>query len=110
MTDRKLRAVKADEKAPAKRAARKVTPKSVAAAAASGDHRQMLVALRNRIAKAIDDPRTPAPALAALIRQQIEIAARIQAIDRAADAGLSASCAKSAIATTPDEVWDESMI
>jgi hypothetical protein len=95
---------------PAKRAARKVTPKSVVAAAASGDLRQMLVALRNRIAKAIDDPRTPAPALAALIRQQIEIAARIHAIDRAADAGSSAPGAKSAIATTPDEVWDESMI
>lgn len=109
MTDRRLRAVKTDEKVPRKRAARKVTPKSVVAAAASGDLRQMLVALRNRIAKAIDDPRTPAPALAALIRQQIEIAARIHAIDRAADADSSAS-AKSMIATTPDEAWDESMI
>jgi hypothetical protein len=51
------------------------------AAAASGDLRQMLVALRKRIAKAIDDPQTPAPALAALIRQQMDIMERIHAID-----------------------------
>ena len=63
----------------------------------------------NRIAKAIDDPRPPAPALAALIRQQLDIAARIQAIDsrgcQLIDVGSG-----SAIATTPDEPWDESMI
>ena len=110
MTERKLRAVKAGEKSPAKRAPRKVTPKSVVAAAASGDLRQLLVALRNRIAKAIDDPKTPAPALAALIRQQMDIAARIQAIDLAADAGSSTSGSKSAIATTTNEPWDESQI
>jgi hypothetical protein len=105
-----LRAVKAGEKSSAKGAPRKVTPRSVEAAAKSGDLRQILVALRNRIAKAIDDPKTPAPALAALIRQQMDIAARIQAIDVAADAGSSGSGPKSAIATTPDEAWDESMI
>ncbi|MEE2853504.1 MAG: hypothetical protein VX424_12745 [Actinomycetota bacterium] len=110
MTERKLRAVKAGEKAPAKRAPRKVTPKSVVAASASGDLRQMLVALRNRIAKAIDDPKTPAPALAALIRHQMDIAARIQAIDLAADAVESRSNPKSAIVQTPHEPWDESMI
>jgi hypothetical protein len=97
--------VNAGEKAP-----RKAIPKSVAAAAASGDLRQMLVALRNRISKAIDDPKTPAPALAALIRQQRDIAAEIQAIDLAADTGSSRLGPKSAIATTPDEPWDESMI
>ena len=87
MTERRLRAVKAGEKAPAKRAPRKAAPKSVAAAAASGDRRQLLVALRNRIAQAIDDPKTTGPALAALIKQQRDIAAEIQAIDLAADAG-----------------------
>jgi hypothetical protein len=70
----------------------------------------MLVALRDRIAKTIDDPKTPAPALAALIRQQMDIAARIQALDFAADAGSLTLGPKSAIATTPDEPWDESMI
>jgi len=102
--------VKAGEKAPAKRAPRKAVPKSVVAAAASGDRWQLLVALRNRIAQAIDDPKTTGPALAALIRRQMDIAAEIQAIDVAADAGSSRSGPKSAIATTPDEPWDESMI
>ncbi|OBI72047.1 hypothetical protein [Mycobacterium sp. E740] len=70
----------------------------------------MLVALRNRIAKAIDDPKTPAPALAALIRQQMDIAVRIQSIDLAAEGATSTSGPQSAIASTPDEPWDESMI
>ncbi len=109
MTERKLRAVKSGEKSPAKRAPRKVTPNSVVVAAASGDLRQMLVALRNRIAKAIDDPRTPAPALAALIRQQMDIAARIQAIDLTANAS-SGPGPTSVIARTPNEPLDESMI
>ncbi|OBH98715.1 hypothetical protein [Mycobacterium sp. E2733] len=70
----------------------------------------MLVALRNRIAEAIDDPKTPAAALAALIRQQMDIAAKIHAIDLAADAGSSRSGPKSVIARMPDEPWDESQI
>lgn len=111
MTERKLRAVKAGEKAPVKRAPRKVTPKSVVAAAASGDVRQMLVALRNRIAQSIDDPNTPAPALAALIRQQMDIVARIEAIDLARTATKTGSSQqKSAIAETPSEAWDEGAI
>ena len=66
------------------------------------------MALRNRIAQAIDDPKTPGPALAALIRQQRELASDIQAIDLAADPKTGRQ--KSVIATTPDEAWDESMI
>ncbi len=108
MAERKLRAVKADEKAPVKRAARKAAPKSVAAAAASGDRRQLLVALGNRIAKAIDDPGTQPTALAALIRQQRDIATDIQAID---DASVEPGGRRAAvIADTPNEAWDESMI
>jgi hypothetical protein len=70
----------------------------------------LLVALQYRIAKAIDDPKATGPALAALIRRQMDIAAEIQAIDLVATAGSSGSGPKSAIATTPDEPWDESMI
>lgn len=110
VTERRLRAVKAGEKAPAKRAPRKAAPRSVAAAAASGNRRQLMVALSNRIAMAIDDPKTTGPALAALIRRQMDIAAEIQAIDLAAESASSRSGPKSAIATTPDEKWDESMI
>ncbi|CAA0096090.1 Uncharacterised protein [Mycolicibacterium vanbaalenii] len=109
MTERKLRAVKAGEKAPAGRAPRKVTPKSVAAAARSGSRRQLLVALRNRIAEAIDDPKTAGPAFAALVKQQRDIAVEIEAIDAAAKAK-GAKPPKSVIADTPDEAWDESMI
>jgi hypothetical protein len=91
-------------------APRKVRPKSVVAAAASGDRRQLLVALGNRIAKAIDDPKTQPTALAALIRQQRDIAAEIAAIDQAGATGSSGRDWLAVIATTPDEPWDESMI
>lgn len=111
VTERKLRAVTACEKAPPKRAPRKAAPMSVVDAARTGDRRKILVALQYRIAKAIDDPKTAGPALAALIRQQRDIAAEIHAVDTA-DVGAASSLSgpKSAIATTPDEAWDESMI
>ncbi|BBZ25416.1 hypothetical protein [Mycolicibacter hiberniae] len=109
MTERRLRAVKAGE-APAKRAPRKALPKSVLEAARSGDRRQLLVALQHRIATAIDDPKTTGPALAALILRQVEVANQIQAIDLAAVVNSSKLGVKSAVATTPDEPWDESMI
>lgn len=101
--------MKAGEKGPAKRAPRKVTPRSVSAAARSGDQRQLLVALRNRIAQAIDDPSTAGPALAALIKQQRELAADIRSIDLVAEQAKTGG-PKSVIADTPDEPWDESMI
>lgn len=110
VTERRLRAVQAGENAPAKRAPRKAAPKSVVDAARSGDRRQLLVALQHRIAKAIDDPKTAGPAFAALIRQQRDIAAEIHAIDVASASGSPGSGPQSAIATTPDESWDESQI
>lgn len=109
MTERRLRAVNAGE-APAKRTPRKAAPMSVVAASRSGDRRQLLIALQHRIAKAIDDPKTAGPAFAALIKHQRDISAEIHAIDLAAKAGTSRLGQKSAIATTPDEPWDESMI
>jgi hypothetical protein len=66
--------------------------------------------LQYRIAKAIDDTKTAGPAFAALIKQQRDIAAEIHAIDLAAEAGSLKSGPQSAIAPTPDEPWDESMI
>ncbi len=112
MTERRLRAVGSGEKAPTKRAPRKAAPKSVANAARSGDRRQLLVALEYRIAKAIDDPRAAGPALAALVKHQREIAAEIHGIDLAigAGAGMANAGQRSAIADTPNEVWNESMI
>lgn len=125
MTDRtrrpSLRAVKdgdgaapakkaAAKKAPAKRAPRKVTPVSVTAAARSGDRRQLLVALQNRIAKAIDDPKTTGPAFAALVKQARELAEAIAEIDRPpAEADTSGDWLE-AIRNMPAEPWDESYI
>ncbi|MFZ0715923.1 hypothetical protein [Mycobacterium sp.] len=100
----------AANKAPAKRAPRKAVPMSVAEAAATGDRRQLLVALGNRVGQALDDPKTAGPAFAALIKQARDIADAIAAIDQAADAASLVSGPESAIATTPDEAWDESMI
>ncbi len=70
-----LRAVAPDEKAAPK------TPVTVAEASAEGTARQELVALRARIAKAIDDPNIRGADLASLSRRLLEIRKEIDAID-----------------------------
>ena len=70
-----LRAVTDDEKPP------KIDPKSVTQAASDGDRRDLLVAMRSRVATAVQDPNTPARDLAALTRRLMEIAKDIDAID-----------------------------
>ena len=75
-----LRAVRADEAPPKKTTRRK--QKSVSEAASGGDHRELLVAMRERIAKAVSDLSCPARDLAALTRRLQEIAKEIEAIDR----------------------------
>ena len=75
-----LRAVTEDEKPP--------TPKqvkSVTQAADRGTLRELLVAMRARTAKAVEDPNTPPRDLAALTRRLLEIAREIDAIDAAAE-------------------------
>ena len=70
-----LRAVGADEKvAPAR-------PKSITEAADGGTTRELLVAMRARIAKAVEDPNTPARDLAALTKRLVEVVRDIEAID-----------------------------
>lgn len=71
-----LRPVGATERAP--RAAKRDT---VAGAANGGTQRELLVALRARIAKTIDDPKTPPRDLAALSRRMQELVRDIEAID-----------------------------
>lgn len=78
MATRKLRAV-ADGEAPAR--ARPARPKTVTQAADKGTHRELLVAMRDRVARAVEDPNTPARDLAALTRRLLEIAREIEAID-----------------------------
>lgn len=69
-----LRAVKPGESGPRKKL-------SVADAAASGDHRALLVAMRERIAKTVSDPDCPPRDLAALTRRLQDIAKEIEGID-----------------------------
>lgn len=99
---RGLRAVAANEK-PA-RAPRK-RQKTVSAAARSGTHRELLEALRTRIAKSVEDVNLPARDLAALSRRLLEIAKEIEAIDQAENDDELGDAA-----ATPDEEWDESAI
>lgn len=92
-----LRAVSPGEKAaPSK-------PKSVSEAAEKGTTRELLVAMRTRIAKAVEDSETPARDLAALTKRLFEVVRDIEAIDaREDEAGNSGEL--------PDEAFDAAAI
>src|SRR5688500_1144947 len=79
MAAKTLRAVAPGEKAPP------VKPKTVTEAAATGTTRELLVAMRARIAKAVEDPNTPARDLAALTKRLVEVVRDIEAIDARAE-------------------------
>jgi hypothetical protein len=67
-------------------------------AAADGDHRELLAALRGRVAAAVQSPSCPPVALAALSRQLVLLSKELSAMDaRADDDDLEA---------VPDEPWD----
>jgi hypothetical protein len=86
------------DEAPAARPRRR--PATVKAAAETGTRRDLLVALRARIAADIDNANTPPRDLAALSRRLLEIARDIEALDaadKADDIGDAAA--------TPDEEW-----
>lgn len=89
-----LRVVTPDDK-PAR--ARKLT---VTEAASTGTVREQLVALRERIAKTVEDPTCPPRDLAALSRRLMEITKEIESIDAVAreEGGEGAA--------TPDEAWE----
>ena len=71
-----LRSVGSDETAPLKR-----PPSTVSEAAETGTSRDLLVTMRARIAKAVDDPNTLARDLAALTKRLVEVVRDIEAID-----------------------------
>ncbi|MEU1761684.1 hypothetical protein [Micromonospora sp. NPDC005652] len=56
-------------------------PKTVSEAADHGTTRELLVAMRSRIAKAVEDPSTPARDLAALTKRLTEVVRDIETID-----------------------------
>lgn len=75
--------------------------KSVAQAAANGSHRDLLVAMRERIAVTVSNPDCPPRDLAALTRRLQDIAKEIEALD------LRAKQEASEGGAIPDEAWDE---
>ena len=81
VTKRGLRAVAEDEKPP--------VAKSVTEAAKSGTTRELLSAMRGRIAEAVEDPNTPARDLAALTKRLVEVVRDIEAIDARTEEAVS---------------------
>jgi undecaprenyl pyrophosphate synthase len=72
----KLRAVGRNEQSQ-----KPAVPKTVTVAATDGSRRELLVAMRSRVATAVEDPNTPARDLAALTRRLMEIAKDIEVLD-----------------------------
>lgn len=81
MTARKgaLRSVGEGEKPPAP------TPTTVTGAASKGTMRDLLVTMRDRVAKDVENENTPARDLAALTKRLMEIVRDIEAIDARAE-------------------------
>lgn len=94
-----LRAVKPNEKPVSQQ-----KPKTVAQAAASGSHRELLVAMRERIARTVSDPDCPPRDLAALTRRLQDIAKEIEAID------LRSKQEAAENGEADDEAWNEEAI
>ena len=70
-------------------------------AARDGDHREMLIAIRARIAQTVEASDCNAVALAALSRQLVLIPKELEVIDaRAEDDHIAIAAA------VPDEAWD----
>ena len=70
---------------PGEKPASPKSPRTVTEAAESGTTRELLVAMRARIAKAVEDPNTPAKDLAALSNRLMQIVREIEAIDARTD-------------------------
>ena len=75
-------------------------PRTVTEAAKAGTTRELLVAMRDRVAKDVQNENTPARDLAALTKRLMEIVRDIEAIDaRAAEEARESG-------VTADEAWD----
>ncbi|MFD4294148.1 hypothetical protein ACFWQG_13100 [Rhodococcus sp. NPDC058532] len=96
-----------DEPAPTKRSSTK-RPPTVSSAADTGTRRDVLVAQRRVLAKAIDDPDTRPRELAQLSRQMLAIDQEVRAIDAATTDEEAAD--DFAVESASDEAWDNSAI
>jgi hypothetical protein len=99
MSRTNLRAVKPGE-APAPK-----KPLTILEAAEQDDRLAELVAMRRRLAKALDDPNCPPRDMAALSRRQLEIGREIDAMKAAAEREADVDHR-----ATEAEAWDESAI
>ena len=75
-------------------------PRTVTEAASDGTTRELLIAMRDRVAKDVQNENTPARDLAALTKRLMEIVRDIEAIDARAHEEAKESAA------TADEAWD----
>lgn len=66
---------------PGEKPARKQPPKTVTQAAKAGTPRELLTAMRDRIAQAVEDEKTSPRDLAALTRRLTEVVREIEQID-----------------------------
>lgn len=98
----RLRAVKGDE-APRRRP--RTRRLSVQTAAASGNQRDLLVAMRERISRAVDDPDCSPRDLAALTRRLADIAKEVDSMDRRAQEEAAEDADSGA-----DQAWDTEVI
>lgn len=78
---------------------------SVTEAAFTGSQLDLLKAMRARIARALDDPKTSPVALAALANRQLDIVREIEALEKSAEEE-----ARERSEAIPDEPWDASKI
>lgn len=78
-------------------------PSSVTEAAAEGTRLDLLVAMRARVAAAVENPDTPPRDLAALTRRLLEIANEIAAIEAQAELSEDSVAVAAAV---PDEPFD----
>lgn len=95
-----IRAVADDEAPPAPKKLLTITE-----AAEDGDQRELLVAMRRRVATTVEDPNCPPRDLAALSRRLQELSKEIAALDVKARQE-----AEEDGSSTPDEEWDEEAI
>ena len=94
VTNRKLRVVGPNDPSPVK-----PRNKTILEAAESGSRLEELLAMRRRLAKAMDDPNTLARDLASLSRRQLEISREVEELTRQAEEAAEED------AVTPDEDW-----